>query len=297
MVSYTDFPAGAAKAETSGKLFDGVRDGLKGRTARSSTRSDVGVGTDKLPGREIEIEKEKQRMKFRVVLRDDRLYQVAVDRHAEVRQGQGRHRVPRVVRIDQVISQHTEVFSCDPCSPRPLFACAARRLPRRKGPRSTNRRRESTRSSSPASRRSPRRRPAVHDLNIAMVVKGAGGFGVIYTDLPPETTKRCQAERPARRRPEKGLVENFKAKLTSSKDFEFGRAKVSRSRTCRRRRTSSISAFRSSWPATGCTKCSWWAKGPDAGKDAEDVFQVVRDHEVIVEERTRPTGAVSRPIR
>ena len=77
MVSYTDFPEGAAKPEASGKLFDGVRDGLK-KDGRLIEETDVGVGTDKHPGRDIEIEKDKKRMKFRVVLRDGRLYQVAV---------------------------------------------------------------------------------------------------------------------------------------------------------------------------------------------------------------------------
>jgi hypothetical protein len=78
MISYTDFPEGAAKSEASGKLFDGVRDGLKGTDGKVIGESEITIGTDKHTGREIEIEKDRKRMKFRVVLRDARLYQVAV---------------------------------------------------------------------------------------------------------------------------------------------------------------------------------------------------------------------------
>jgi hypothetical protein len=78
MVSYTDFPDGAAKSENSGTLFDGVREGLKGKDGKLLDEQEVKVGADKHPGRDIEIEKDKKRMKFRVALRDGRLYQVAV---------------------------------------------------------------------------------------------------------------------------------------------------------------------------------------------------------------------------
>lgn len=77
MVSYTDFPEGAAKSENRGTLFDGVREGLKGKDGKLLDEKEVEVGPDKLPGRDIVIEKDKKRMKFRVVLRDSRLYQVA----------------------------------------------------------------------------------------------------------------------------------------------------------------------------------------------------------------------------
>jgi hypothetical protein len=56
-------------------------------------------------------------------------------------------------------------------------------------------------------------------------VQGAGGFGVVYTDLPPETTKLAKAKDLLDGGQQKGLVESFKAKLTSSKDFEFGTQK------------------------------------------------------------------------
>jgi hypothetical protein len=78
MVSYTDFPEGAAKAENSGTLFDGVREGLKGKDGKLQDEKEIKVGRDKFPGRDIVVDKDGKRLKFRVVLRDSRLYQVAV---------------------------------------------------------------------------------------------------------------------------------------------------------------------------------------------------------------------------
>jgi hypothetical protein len=78
MASYTDLPAGAAGSDNSARLFDGVREGLKGKDGKLLDEKEVKVGPDKLPGRDIQIEKDKKHMRFRVVLRDGRLYQVAV---------------------------------------------------------------------------------------------------------------------------------------------------------------------------------------------------------------------------
>src|SRR5262249_44070682 len=77
LVSYTDFPAGTAKPADRDTLYDGARDALA-KDGKVLSEKKVEVGADKLPGREVEIEKGKQRMRFRFVLRDDRLYQVAV---------------------------------------------------------------------------------------------------------------------------------------------------------------------------------------------------------------------------
>lgn len=77
MTSYTDFPEGAAKPENRGTLYDGVREGLKGKDGKVISDTEIEFGDDKLPGKEFEIEKDKKRMKFRVALRDGRLYQVA----------------------------------------------------------------------------------------------------------------------------------------------------------------------------------------------------------------------------
>lgn len=78
MVSYTDFPAEAARPEARDTLYDGVRDGFKGKDGKVLVEEKRDIGPDKLPGRELELEKDRQRVKVRVVLRDGRLYQVAV---------------------------------------------------------------------------------------------------------------------------------------------------------------------------------------------------------------------------
>jgi hypothetical protein len=78
LVSYTDFPEEATKSEAQKTLFDGVREGLKGKDGKVLSEKEVKVGEDKLPGRDLEIEKGKQRIRFRAVLRDNRLYQIAV---------------------------------------------------------------------------------------------------------------------------------------------------------------------------------------------------------------------------
>jgi hypothetical protein len=79
MVSYTDFPAEAAKPENRDVLYDGVRDELK-KDGKVLTAKDKEIGAKKLPGREIDIERDKGklRLRFRVVLHDGRLFQVAV---------------------------------------------------------------------------------------------------------------------------------------------------------------------------------------------------------------------------
>ena len=77
LVSHTDFPPGATKPENRATLFDGVRDGLKGKDGKVLSEKDAEIGPNKLAGRDIELEKGKQRVRFRVVVSGDRLYQVA----------------------------------------------------------------------------------------------------------------------------------------------------------------------------------------------------------------------------
>lgn len=75
LVSHTEFPT-VPKAENRGTLFDGVRDGVKG-SGKITDDKDIAFGPDKLPGREFVVDKGKQRVRYRVVLRDAKLYQVA----------------------------------------------------------------------------------------------------------------------------------------------------------------------------------------------------------------------------
>jgi hypothetical protein len=78
LVSYADFPSAATKPENLTTLFDGVREGVKGKGKQVGTDKDQEFGTDKLPMREFVIDKEKQRIKLRAIVRDNRLYQIAV---------------------------------------------------------------------------------------------------------------------------------------------------------------------------------------------------------------------------
>ena len=62
------------------------------------------------------------------------------------------------------------------------------------------------------------------DVNIVIVGRGKGGLAVIYSDLPPEKVKTAKPK-DLLDGGEKGLINNFKAKVTSSKDVEFGKEK------------------------------------------------------------------------
>jgi hypothetical protein len=76
MVSYTDLAA-APKPENRATIFAGVRDAVKG-TGKQVDDKEFEFGPDKLPAREFVVDKEKQRIKVRAILRDGRLYQVTV---------------------------------------------------------------------------------------------------------------------------------------------------------------------------------------------------------------------------
>ena len=62
------------------------------------------------------------------------------------------------------------------------------------------------------------------DLHIAIVEKGMGGFAIIHSDLPAGAVKAAKPK-DLLDGGQKGLIDNFKAKITSSKDFEFGKQK------------------------------------------------------------------------
>lgn len=77
-VSYTDYPANAIKPDVRSKLIDGARDALKGRDGKLVTEKDVEFGPAKLPGREVTIDRGKLQVRVRFLIRDARLFQVAV---------------------------------------------------------------------------------------------------------------------------------------------------------------------------------------------------------------------------
>jgi len=78
MVSYTDFPAAATNPENHAKLFVGVRDGVSKDGKVVGKEIVLTAGFEKWPGREFTVEKGKQRIRFRVFIRNQRVYQLAV---------------------------------------------------------------------------------------------------------------------------------------------------------------------------------------------------------------------------
>jgi hypothetical protein len=77
-VSYTDYPSEAIKANVRSKLIDGARDALKGVDGKVVTEKDIEFGSPKLPGREVVIDRGKQQVRVRFLIRDARLFQVGV---------------------------------------------------------------------------------------------------------------------------------------------------------------------------------------------------------------------------
>jgi hypothetical protein len=78
MVSFTDFPDAATRKENHKTLLDGIREGLIKGSGKVTGEKEREFGPDKHPGREIVVEKGKQRIKLQVIIRDSRVYQVAV---------------------------------------------------------------------------------------------------------------------------------------------------------------------------------------------------------------------------
>src|SRR5262245_29932467 len=61
-------------------------------------------------------------------------------------------------------------------------------------------------------------------ITIAEKKKEGGGFAVIYSDMPADVVKAAPAQK-LLEGGEKGLVDNFKAKVTKSKETTFGKQK------------------------------------------------------------------------
>lgn len=80
MVSYTDFPEAATKPANHETLLNGIRDHVKGGGKLVGDEKNLTFGPDKLPYREFVVDKDKpkQRIKCRVIVRGERVYQLAV---------------------------------------------------------------------------------------------------------------------------------------------------------------------------------------------------------------------------
>ena len=76
LVSFTEFPAEAVKPDLRGTLYDGVVKGLKGKDGKIVSEKEIEIGKEK--GREVLINKGKQHTRFRVVVKDARLIQIAL---------------------------------------------------------------------------------------------------------------------------------------------------------------------------------------------------------------------------
>jgi hypothetical protein len=89
MVSYSDLPEEATKPENLVTLFEGVREGAKGKDGEILDSGRFEFGPDKLPGYDLDVKKDKgdQRVKFRVIVREKRLYQLAVVGSKDFAQG------------------------------------------------------------------------------------------------------------------------------------------------------------------------------------------------------------------
>ena len=76
LVSFTEFPAEAVKPDLRGTLYDSVVKGLKGKDGKIASEKELDIGKEK--GREVVIDKGKQHTRFRVVVKDARLIQIAL---------------------------------------------------------------------------------------------------------------------------------------------------------------------------------------------------------------------------
>lgn len=77
MVTYVDVPDDVAKSPP-GPRLDKIRDGNKGAEGKVLLDKEVSVGVEKLPGRDIVIEKSNSAIRNRAVIAGNRLYQVMI---------------------------------------------------------------------------------------------------------------------------------------------------------------------------------------------------------------------------
>ncbi|HJZ56158.1 MAG TPA: hypothetical protein VKE74_14420 [Gemmataceae bacterium] len=77
VVSYIDTPADTAKAPP-GQRLDKIRDAARGEDGKVLSEKDLLIGTDKLPARDVVIQKPAVVIRTRIVLAEKRLYQVMI---------------------------------------------------------------------------------------------------------------------------------------------------------------------------------------------------------------------------
>lgn len=78
LASFTDYPAEVVKPENLPTFYAGIREGLAGKDGKVVSEKKITMpGTGKDSGREIVIDKGKVQTRFHVVVKDNRLYQLA----------------------------------------------------------------------------------------------------------------------------------------------------------------------------------------------------------------------------
>lgn len=77
VVSFIDVPADAANAPSAARL-DKIRDASKGSDGKVLSEKNLTIGVEKLPARDVVIEKPGTAIRTRIVLSDKRLYQVMI---------------------------------------------------------------------------------------------------------------------------------------------------------------------------------------------------------------------------
>lgn len=75
IVSHTDYPPDAAKPDHHATLLAGARDGLVGKDGKLVTDVAVPHAPDAPPVRELVVDKGKVQLRFRMFMKDNRLYQ------------------------------------------------------------------------------------------------------------------------------------------------------------------------------------------------------------------------------
>lgn len=75
IVSHTDYPPDAARPDHHATLLTGAKDGLAGKDGKVVSDTVVGHDPDKPGVRELVIDKGKVQLRFRILIRDNRLYQ------------------------------------------------------------------------------------------------------------------------------------------------------------------------------------------------------------------------------
>ncbi len=76
LVSHVDYPAAAGTPAEHETLLNGARDGLKGKNGKVVADGPVTNLPDKAAGREVVIDQGKVQLRYRILIRDGRLFQV-----------------------------------------------------------------------------------------------------------------------------------------------------------------------------------------------------------------------------